>query len=183
LEQIKIEKLPMSIKGKRMAILVEADYQDLEVHYPRLRLIEEGVEVQIIGTGSARRYVGKWGYPIDVDIDAGSADERTLDGIVIPGGWAPDRLRQSKEVLKLVREIDAEGKLIGCICHGGWVLSSAGIVKGRRLTSYSAIRDDLVNAGAKWVDREVVVDGHLITSRKPEDLPAFMRAIIRALKK
>ena len=171
----------MSLIGKRVAILVEAEYQDLEVHYPRLRLKEEGAEVIVVGTGSARRYVGKYGYPVDVNRDAKDVDPTTLDGLIIPGGWAPDRMRQSLDMLELVMAMARSGKVIGCICHGGWVLSSANVVQGRRLTSYIAIRDDLVHAGADWVDEEVVVDGNLITSRKPDDLPAFMRAIIKAL--
>lgn len=171
----------MSLKGKRVIILVEAEYQDLEVHYPRLRLLEEGVEVHVVGTGSARIYKGKYGYPIEADIDAGLVNVADVDAVIIPGGWAPDRLRQYRPVLTLIQKINEAGKLIGCICHGGWVLASANVVDGRKLTSYIAIRDDLKNAGATWMDAEVVIDKNLITSRTPNDLPVFMREIIRAL--
>jgi len=171
----------MSLSDKRIAILVEADYQDMEVHYPRYRLIEEGAKVVIVGTGSAERYTGKYGYPVQVELDASKLNASDFDGVIIPGGWAPDKLRMCQPMVNFVREINASGKVIGCICHGGWVLSSADIVKGRRLTSYQAIKDDLVHAGANWTDAEVIVDGNLITSRKPDDLPAFMRSIIMAL--
>lgn len=173
----------MVLKGKRVAILVEADYQDLEVHYPRLRLLEEGAEVWVVGTGSSRRYVGKYGYPVEVDRSIDEVDASEVDGVVIPGGWAPDKLRMSSGVLNLVRGMMRAGKVVACICHGGWVLASAEVVKGRRVTSYQAIKDDLIHAGAEWVDEEVVVDGKLITSRKPEDLPAFMRETIAALSR
>jgi len=173
----------MLLNNKRIAILVEADYQDLELHYPRLRLIEEGAEILIVGSGAARRFTGKYGYPVDVTHDAGLVDAGVLDGVIIPGGWAPDRIRQYPAMVDLVRTLMRSGKTVGCICHGGWVLASAGVVEGRRLTSYIAIRDDLVNAGADWVDEEVVVDGNLITSRKPDDLPAFMRAVIASLQR
>jgi protease I len=172
----------MSLKGKRIGILVEADYQDLEVHYPRLRLLEEQADVIIVGTGTATEYRGKYGYPVAVDIDIHKLDPATLDAIIIPGGWAPDRLRQSKWMVELVRYCAKSGKVIGCICHGGWLLASADVVRGKTLTSYHAIRDDMTNAGANWVDNEVVVDGKLITSRKPDDLPAFVKAIIKALQ-
>lgn len=171
----------MQLKNKRIAIFVEADYQDMEVHYPRYRLIEEDAEVVVIGSGSAEKYFGKYGYPIQVDQSAGSADPQAFDGLIIPGGWAPDKMRLSRPMIEFVRFMTANQRVIGCICHGGWVLASAGVVKGRRLTSYEAIRDDLVNAGADWVDQEVVVDGNLITSRKPDDLPAFMREVIKVL--
>lgn len=171
----------MSLKGKRIAILVEADYQDMEVHYPRYRMIEEGAEVVVVGTGSAERYTGKYGYPVAVDTVAGAVDPARFDGVIIPGGWAPDKMRLCKPMIEFIRSMMAGNKVIGCICHGGWVLTSADVVRNRELTSYEAIRDDLVNAGADWIDAEVVVDGNLITSRKPDDLPAFMREVIRAL--
>jgi len=171
----------MSLQGKRVAILVEAGYQDMEVHYPRYRLMEAGVRVVLVGTGSAEHYVGKYGYPLQVEMDASRLSTSDFDGVIIPGGWAPDKLRLCAPMLDFVRDLNAAGKTIGCICHGGWVLASANIVRGRRLTSFIAIKDDLVNAGADWTDAEVVVDGNLITSRMPDDLPAFMREVIRAL--
>jgi protease I len=165
----------------RVAIVVEEQYQDLEVWYPLLRLKEAGHEVVVAGCG-AERYTGKYGYPIQVDQDAADLDPQTLDGIVIPGGWAPDRLRLHEPVLALTRSLFERGKVVASICHGGWVLASAGICAGRELTSYVAIKDDLVHAGAKWVDREVVRDGNLVTSRMPGDLPAFMRTVLAALQ-
>ncbi len=168
----------MKLKGKKIAVLVEHHYQDMEVWYSVFRLREEGAKVILVGTGSAAEYQGKYGYPAKVDQTADKLKATKLDGIVIPGGWAPDKLRMSEPVLTLVRDLNRARKPIACICHGGWVLCSAGVVKGRKLTSYSAIKDDLINAGASWQDSEVVVDRNLVTSRKPDDLPAFMREFI-----
>jgi len=164
----------------KVAIVVEALYQDLEVWYPFYRLKEAGHEVVTAGCG-AKSYVGKYGYPITVDVDAKELRASELAGLVIPGGWAPDRLRTYAPVLALTRDLLAAGKVVAAICHAGWVLASAGVCKGRELTSYAAIRDDLVNAGARWVDREVVRDGTLVTSRTPADLPAFLRMTLAAL--
>lgn len=171
----------MRLAGKTVAVLVEADYQDLEVWYPVLRLREEGARVLIVGTGSATSYRGKYGYPIDAGITAGEVKAADLQGIVIPGGWAPDRLRQYDAVLRLVKAVSDAGGVVSCICHGGWVLASADVVRGRRLTCFKAIRDDMANAGATVVDEECVRDGNLVTARKPDDLPAFMRVTIQAL--
>ena len=172
----------MELEGKRVALLVEADYQDLEVWYPKLRLTEAGAEVVTVGTVTGPDYKGKWGYPITVDTMASEVSADQFDAVVIPGGWAPDRLRQHTYVLDLVRGINDAGKPVAAICHAGWVLVSAGIARDKTLTSYVAIKDDLTAAGANWVDREVVVDGNLITSRTPDDLPAFCRELIRMLK-
>jgi protease I len=169
----------MKLKGRTIGVLVERDYQDMEVWYPTLRLREEGAEVLHIGTGTANEYKGKYGYPLKVDRTADEIKGSSLDGLIIPGGWAPDHLRMSSSVRNLVREIFAEGKPVACICHGGSVLISSEVTRGRKLTSYVAIKDDLVNAGAIWSDDEVVVDGKLVTSRKPDDLPAFMREFIK----
>ena len=166
-------------KGK-IAILVENDYQDLEVWVPLCRLQEEGYETIVVGTGGDQ-YQSKHGYPIRAEWDASQVKADDFLGVVIPGGWAPDRLRQHPGVLKLVRDLHERKRVVASICHGGWVLASAGIARGRRLTSYRAIRDDLIHAGAEFVDQEVVRDGNLITSRKPEDLPAFCREMVRAL--
>jgi protease I len=171
----------VKLKGKIIAVLVEQDYQELEVWYPALRLREEGATVRLMGTGSAPEYHGKHGYPAKVDTDIRYAKSSELDGLVIPGGWAPDRLRMSQPVLNLVKEMNAARKPIACICHGGWVLSSAGILDGRTMTGVPAIRDDMIYAGANWNDSEVVVDGNLVTSRRPDDLPAFMRAFMQLL--
>jgi len=170
----------MKLKGKKIAILVEHHYQDMEVWVPYYRLVEEGAKVVFAGTGTAQSYTGKYGYPVQADTTANKLRVRDLDAVVIPGGWAPDFLRRHESVLKLVKDMDDAEKLVACICHGGWVLASAQILKGRTVTAFSAIRDDLVHAGANFVDREVQVDKNLITSRNPNDLPAFCREIINA---
>ncbi len=172
----------MKLRGKRIAILAENNYQELELWYPLLRLREEGAEVKVIGTGSADTYTSKHGYPVRVDASVREVSADDFDGVVIPGGYAPDLLRRYPAVLDLVRTLFEQGKVVAAICHAGWVLASAGILKGRRVTSFFAIRDDLINAGAEWVDAEVVRDGNLITSRTPADLPAFCRTIISALE-
>ena len=171
----------MKLAGKRAVVLAENDYNDLELWYPLLRLREAGMETQVVGTGSAVKYTSKYGFPVDVAASADKVNAKDVDVVVVPGGYAPDRLRRYPAVLKLVREAFEQGKVVAAICHAGWVLVSAGILKGRKLTSVAAIKDDMVNAGATWVDQEVVRDGNLITSRKPEDLPAFMEAILLAL--
>jgi protease I len=172
----------MSLTGKRVAILAENNYQDLELWYPLLRLREAGAEVKIIGTGSAETYTSKHGYPVTVDAAADEIKAADLDAIIIPGGYAPDLLRRYESILNLVREAHKQGKVVAAICHAGWVLVSAGILKGRKVTCVSAIKDDVINAGATYLDQEVVQDGNIITSRFPDDLPVFCRAIIVALE-
>jgi len=171
----------VNTRAKTIGILVETDYQTLEVWYPLLRLREAGHKVLIIGTGSATSYLSKNGYPVAVDRAVGSVGASDLDAIVIPGGWAPDRLRQYPAVVDLVRRLYTDGKPVAAICHGGWLLVSAGICRGKRVTSYVAIKDDLAAAGGQWVDEECVIDGNLITARFPDDLPAFMKALLAAL--
>src|SRR5262245_13096118 len=178
----KPRRLVVMSEKRKVAVLVEADYQDLEVWYPLLRLREEGYAAVSVGTGTSPSYRGKYGYMITVDAAIAAVRAADFAGVVIPGGWAPDKLRMSEPVLAFVRDMNAAGKVVGAICHAGWVLTSAGIVKGKRLTSFRAIRDDLVHAGAVWIDEEVVVDGNLVTSRTPDDLPAFMKATLRLLK-
>lgn len=167
---------------KNIAILVEDLYQDLEVWYPFLRLKEEGFNVSTVGTGRAKIYKSKHGYEISENMSVKDAKNKDFDAVVIPGGYAPDILRRDADINDFVKDNFKKGKVIASICHGGWVLASAGILKGKTATSFFAIKDDVVNAGANFVDNEVVVDGNLITSRKPEDLPAFLKAIIKALK-
>jgi protease I len=174
--------MPGKTKAKRIAILIEKQYQDMEVWYPYLRLQEAGHEVQAIGVNETS-YVGKYGYPIKCQTTIDKVKSKNFDGVIVPGGWAPDFLRLSPKVLSFVADLDKKGKMVAAICHAGWVIASAKIVSGRKLTSYVAIRDDLVHAGAKWVDKEVVVDGNLITSRTPNDLPAFLKEILKFLEK
>ena len=171
----------MSLHGKRAAILVEDLYQDQEVWYPYYRLKEAGAEVVIVGTGKPE-YKSKFGYPITATMAAETACAGEFDAVIIPGGYAPDILRRFPAVVRFVQEADRQGKLIGAICHAGWVLCSAGVLRGKTATCFAAIKDDVVNAGATYVDREVVRDGNLITSRTPDDLPAFMRTLIDALQ-
>ena len=173
----------MEAQGKKVIILVEEMYNDLEFWYPYYRLKEAGVEVAVVGSGSAEQYLGKSGIPCKPVAIAGEVSAADFDGIVIPGGYAPDHMRRHPSMVKLVKDLFDAGKVVAAICHAGWMLASAEIVKGRTVTSFFAIKDDLVHAGAQWVDQEVVMDGNLITSRKPDDLPAFMQALLTALLK
>jgi len=173
----------MQLEGKRVLILAENLYQEMELWVPYYRLKEEGAEVHVVGAGGAKSYASKHGYPVNVDVQAEQVNVVEYDAVVIPGGFAPDLMRRSPAMVGLVRDAAAHGKVIAAICHAGWMPVSAGILKGKRATSFSSIKDDLINAGATWVDQEVVVDGNLITSRKPDDLPAFCREIVRALVK
>ena len=169
------------MKKKKIAVLVEDLYQELEVWYPALRFREAGHEVVLVGTGSKSEYKSKVGYPARVDTDVEKIKSKDFDAVIIPGGYAPDILRRYDKINAFVRDMDKSGKIVGAICHAGWVLVSAGILKGRKGTSFSAIKDDMIAAGMTWVDEEVVVDKNLITSRKPDDLPAFCRAILEKL--
>lgn len=170
-----------NLKGKKVAVLVEDLYQDLEVWYPLLRLREAGADPFTVGTGSKKTYKSKHGYEITVDKSISEVSANEVSGVVIPGGYAPDILRRYDEVNEFVAEAFKNGAVISCICHGAWVLCSAKILAGRTVTCFSAIKDDVIHAGAKYVDEEVVVDGNLVTSRKPEDLPAFMRETLKLL--
>ena len=172
----------MLLTGKRVAVLAEANYEDLELWYPLLRMREAGAEVVVVGTGSSPTYASKHGYPVTVNTTANDVSAADFAAVIVPGGYAPDRLRRYPAVLKLVRDAYAQGKVVGAICHAGWVLVSAGVLKGKKATCVPAIKDDVINAGATYLDQEVVVDGNLITSRVPEDLPAFCRAILATLE-
>jgi protease I len=155
-------------------------YEDLELWYPKLRLEEAGYTVKVAGLGEPE-YKGKHGYPLKVDGTCADFAKTELSGVVVPGGFAPDKIRQDEAALAIVRRLDEQKRLVAAICHAGWVLVSAKILRGRKVTSVKAIRDDLVNAGAEWVDQPVVTDGNLVTSRRPEDLPVFMRAVLEVL--
>jgi deglycase len=171
----------MSLQGKSVLLFAAPLYEDLELWYPKIRLEEEGARTVVAGVGE-RTYQGKRGYPLTVDANVDDVSAHEFDGLVIPGGYAPDILRRSQRVLQLVREIHQAGKPIAFICHAGWVPISANILRGKRGTSVGAIKDDLVNAGMLWEDSPVVVDGNLISSRTPADLPAFCKALIKALE-
>ncbi len=166
----------------KVAVLVEDQYQVLEVWYPYLRLREAGMETVLVGTGAKKEYKSKEGYPAEEELSIKKAKVDDFAAVVIPGGYAPDILRRYDDVNRFVRDMYNKGKVVASICHGGWVLASAGILKGRKATGFSAIKDDLVNAGAEFFDKEVIVDGNLITSRNPYDLPAFCREIVKKLK-
>jgi protease I len=171
----------MPLTGKHILFFVAPLYEDLELWYPKIRLEEEGASCTVAGLGE-KVYQGKRGYPVTPDATVEEVESNDFHALVIPGGYAPDILRRYARVLQLTREIHDAGKPIAFICHAGWVPISAGIVKGRRGTSVGAIKDDLVNAGMAWEDSPVVVDGNLISSRTPADLPDFCRALIRALQ-
>ena len=173
----------MSLHGKRIVILAENMYQEMELWVPYYRLKEEGAEVKVVGAGGAKSYTSKHGYPVSVDVQAEQVKAVEFDAVVVPGGYAPDMMRRHAAMGGLVLDAAQQGKIVAAICHAGWMLVSAGILRGRQATSFFSIKDDLVAAGAEWKDAEVVVDGNLITSRKPDDLPAFCRAIVGALSK
>lgn len=168
---------------KKILIFVDDLYEELELWYPKLRLEEAGYTCVIAGPEAEKVYLGKHGYPCSSQLEFGEAEAVDFEALVIPGGYAPDKLRRYHKVLDITREFHEEKKPIAFICHGGWVPISAKILKGKTVTSFIAIKDDIENAGAKWVDKEVVVDGHLISSRTPRDLPCFTQEIIRALSK
>ena len=169
------------LDGVRILVLVGDDYEDLELWYPKLRLEEAGAHVTLAGSMQGRTYSGKHGYPCTSDAAIADMEAADFHGIVIPGGWMPDKLRRDEKVLDLVREFAAHGKLMAAICHGGWIPISAGVYRGVRVTGSPGIKDDLMNAGAIWEDTPVVVDRHFVSSRKPGDLPVFMEAIVEVL--
>jgi protease I len=172
----------MELKGKRAAILVEQQYQEMEVWYPLYRLREAGCEVTLVAPEAGQNYPSKLGYPAKSDKAARDVTANDFDLLVIPGGFAPDFLRRSEAVIRFASAMAEQGKVVAAICHGPWVLCSTQALKGRKATCFFAIKDDVINAGAKYVDAEVIRDGNIITSRKPDDLPAFMQMIFQALK-
>jgi protease I len=167
---------------KQLLAFVGDIYEDLELWYPKLRLEEAGYTVRLAGE-EIRTFAGKHGYPATADVLVADAHVDGYAGLLIPGGFMPDRLRRNGDVLGLTRDFHAQGKLVAFICHGGWIPISAKILQGRRATGSLGIKDDLENAGAIWVDEPVVVDGNLVSSRTPKDLPAFAQAMVRFLTK
>jgi protease I len=171
----------MELQGKTIAILVADMYQEMEIWYPLYRFREAGARVVTLGAEAGQKAASKLGYPVVAEKSWEEVSAADFDGLVVPGGYAPDLMRRYPKVLELVREFNAQHKLVSAICHAAWVLCSAGILKGRKATCFFAIKDDVINAGAEYSDCEVVVDGNLVTSRKPDDLPAFCRACIAVL--
>lgn len=166
---------------KKIVIFVEEVYEDMELWYPKIRLEEAGFHISVAGPVAGQIYKGKHGYPCRADISFKEALEKKWDGAIIPGGFAPDRIRRSLEVLKIIQTLHEAKKLVAFICHGGWVAISAKILKGKKATGTIAIKDDLENSGAIWADQPVVVDGHLVSSRTPADLAEFLKAILKVI--
>ena len=171
----------MQSQKKKILIFVADDYEDLELQYPKYRLLEAGKQVVVAGEKKGNVYKSKHGYPCKADMSFEEVSVDAFSALIIPGGYAPDKLRTIPQVLEITQQFNTQKKLIAFICHGGWVPISAKILKGISCTSYPAIKDDVINAGAKWLDEAVVVDQHFISSRSPEDLPYFCPAIINYL--
>jgi protease I len=171
----------MKLNAKAVAVLVEDVYEDLELWYPVYRLREAGARVVLVGPEAGKTYGSKHGYPASADYAAKDVVAADYDAIIIPGGYSPDRMRREPAMVKLVADAVQTEKTVAAICHGAWMLCSAGVLPGRRATSFFSIKDDVTSAGAEWVDEEVVRDGNLVTSRQPDDLPAFLRTIIEIL--
>jgi protease I len=169
------------LAGQRILMFVDDIYEDLELWYPKLRLIEAGAEVTLAGPEAGQVYKGKNGYPCKSDAQIAKMNSADFLGLVVPGGFMPDKLRRDPKVLSLVREFSTAGKLVAAICHGGWIPISAGVYRGVRVTGSPGIKDDLINAGAIWEDAPVVVDRHFVSSRKPDDLPQFSEGILQVL--
>ena len=171
----------MTLEGKRVAIMLDQEYQELEVWYPYFRLIEEGAEVVLVAPQAGQVYPSKLGYPCVSDVEARAVAGDQFDAVVVPGGWSPDFMRRDESMIRFIRQCAQAQIVLAAICHGGWMLCCTDALTGRRATSFLAIKHDMINAGADWVDEECVVDGNVITARKPDDLPAFCKAIIKAL--
>ncbi|MDP5273316.1 type 1 glutamine amidotransferase domain-containing protein [Chengkuizengella axinellae] len=171
----------MNLQGKKVLAFVEKEFEDLELWYPVLRMREAGLQVDLVGPKANETYIGKYGVPITTEKAFDEVDSKDYIGLYVTGGWAPDKLRRYEDVLRLTREIHQSEKPIAHICHGGWVLVSAKICEGFTMTSTPGIKDDLENAGATWIDQEVVVDRHIVSGRRPPDLPNFTKEFIRVL--
>jgi protease I len=172
----------MDLNGKKALSLVHDEFEDLEFWYPSYRLQEAGMTVDVAAVEAGRTYVGKYGVPAEAGLSFRDVDPAAYEVLLVPGGWAPDKLRRYSEVMEIVKTMNDAEAVIGEICHAGWVLISAGILSGRTVTSTPGIRDDMRNAGAIWVNEPVVVDGNLVSSRRPPDLPAYLRELIRVLE-
>ncbi len=173
----------MELQGKKAMVFVEQMYNDYEFIYPYYRLREAGAETHVVAPRAGEIYPGKEGTSVKSDLGAEEVRADQYSVLIIPGGYAPDHMRRNKNMVQLVKSMHKQGKIVAAICHAGWMLASAGILKGAKVTSFIAIKDDLENAGADWIDQEVVIDGNLITSRTPDDLPAFMRSVINQAAK
>lgn len=172
----------MRLKGKTVGILVGPGYEDLEFWVPYMRMQEEGAEVKVIAGRSGETFTSKsGGLKAESQVAAAETDADRLEALLVPGGWAPDKLRRDPDVLRLVREMNGRGKILGFICHAGWVAASAGICKGKRATGSTGIKDDMANAGATWVDAPAFRDGNLVWGRVVADIPDFCRELIKAL--
>ncbi|MCX6169527.1 MAG: type 1 glutamine amidotransferase [Ignavibacteriales bacterium] len=169
------------LAGKKILMFVEDAYEDLELWYPKLRLIEEGAQVIVAGPEANKIYQGKHSYPCKSDASYNDVEEEDFSGLVIPGGFAPDKLRRVAKVLELTKQFNDNHKLVAYICHAGWITISAKIMNGYTCTSTPGIKDDIENAGAIWLDEPVVVDRNMVSSRKPDDLPMFCEAIIKVM--
>jgi protease I len=182
-DELTTRSINMELKGKKAIVLVEQMYNDYEFIYPLYRLREAGAETFVVGPEAGKKYPGKEGTSAKSDLAAKDVSPAEYSVLIIPGGYAPDHMRRHKAMVDLVKNMHEQGKIVAAICHAGWMLASAKILKGLKVTSFIAIKDDLVHAGANWVDEEVVIDKNLITSRTPDDLPAFMRAVIEQAEK
>ncbi len=171
----------MELNNHKVLAFVDEEFEDLEMWYPVLRLREAGAVVDVAGLEAGRTYTGKYGVPIQANVSFNDVYAEEYSGLYVPGGWAPDKLRRYESVLTLTKDFHEASKPIGHICHAGWVLASAKICDGYTMTSTPGIKDDLIHAGATWVDEEAVVDRHIVSGRRPPDLPAFMRAFIQLL--
>jgi protease I len=169
------------VQGKRVAILVEKIYEDLELWYPALRCREAGAKVTLVGPKAGETYLSKHGYPAKSDVASTEVSAADFDAVIVPGGYAPDHMRRHPSMIQLVRDGILQGKVVASICHGPWMFCSTKAIQGRRITGFYAIRDDVENAGAIWEDAACVRDRNLVTSRTPDDLPAFMIGIFEAL--
>ena len=171
----------MTLSGKSIAIMLDQQYQEMEVWYPYYRLVEAGAKVIRVAPAAGETYPSKLGYPCPSDVAAADVRGSDFDAVVVPGGWCPDFMRRSETMIRFIQQCAEAQIVLAAICHGGWMLCCTDALRGKRATSFMAIRHDMINAGAEWVDAECVVDGNLITARKPDDLPAFCQAIIGAL--